>query len=71
MPTTPVTIPDVEILSKDSLGYRVRVAGRELFVGNLQLAPDHLPPPPGAFGALVIVRQAAWDLGLVPRPDED
>jgi hypothetical protein len=71
MPTTPVTIPDVEILSQDSLGYRVRVAGRELFVGNLQLAPDHLPPRPGACGVLVIVRESAWDLGLVSRPDRD
>jgi hypothetical protein len=71
MPTTPVTIPDVEVLADTGLGYRVRVGGREVFVGRLQLSPGRLPPPVGFCGSLVILRSAAWDLGLLPRPDGD
>jgi len=69
MPMTPVAIPDVEVLADTGLGYRVRVQGRELFVGRLQLPPGRLPPPVGSRGTLVVFRSAAWDLGLLPKPD--
>jgi hypothetical protein len=39
MPMTPVDIPDVEVLAETGLGYRVRVQGREIFIGRLQLFP--------------------------------
>jgi hypothetical protein len=68
---TPVTIPDVEVLADTGLGYRVRVDGREVFIGRLQLPPGRLPPPVGYRGSLVLLRQAAWDLGLLPNPDGD
>jgi hypothetical protein len=71
MPMTPVTIPDVEVLADTGLGYRVRVDGRELFIGRLQLPPGELPPLAGSRGPLVLLRSAAWDLGLVPTPDDD
>ena len=71
MPMTPVTIPDVEVLSDTGLGYRVRVDGRELFIGRLQLSPGGWPPPVGYRGRIVLLRQAAWDLGLLPNPNGD
>jgi hypothetical protein len=67
MPMTPVDIPDVEVLADTGLGYRVRVQGREIFIGRLQLVPGRLPPLVGYCGTLVILREAAWDLGLLPR----
>jgi hypothetical protein len=70
MPMTPVTIPNVEVLADTGLGYRVRVQGRELFIGRLQFIPGGLPPV-GSRGSVVIVRHAAWDLGLLPRPSSD
>ena len=69
MPMTPVTIPDVEMLADTGLGYRVRVDGRELFIGRLQLPPGRLPPPVGCRGTLVVFRSAAWDLGLIPKSE--
>jgi hypothetical protein len=63
---TPVTIPDVEVLADTGLGYQVRVDGRELFVGRLQLVPGRLAPPVGFRGSLVLLRSAACDLGLLP-----
>jgi hypothetical protein len=48
---------------------RVRIQGREVLIGRLQLAPGHPPPPPGVRGSLVLLRGAAWDLGLLPRPE--
>ena len=71
MPMTPVDIPDVEVLADTGLGYRVRVDGRELFIGRLQLFPGRLPPLVGSRGTLVILREAAWDLGLLPNPNGD
>jgi len=67
MPMTPVDIPDVEVLAHIGLGYWVRVQGREIFIGRLQLVPGRLPPLVGSRGTLVILREAAWDLGLLPR----
>ena len=71
MPMTPVTIPDVEVLADTGLGYRVRVDGRELFIGRLQLPPGTWPPAVGYRGSLVLLPSAAWDLGLLPNPDGD
>jgi len=71
MPMTPVDIPDVEVLADTGLGYRVRVQGRDVFIGRLQIFPGRLPPLVGSRGTLVILREAAWDLGLLPSPDGD
>jgi hypothetical protein len=65
MPTTPVTIDDVEVVSDTGLGYRVRIGKRELFIGRLQFMPGCVPPPVGCRGAIVILREAARDLGLI------
>jgi len=69
MPDQLITIPDVEVLRADDVGVRVRIRSREVLIGRLQLAPGHPPPPPGVRGSLVLLRGAAWDLGLLPRPE--
>jgi hypothetical protein len=71
MPTNPVIIDDAETLREESFGYRVRVQGRDLFIGRMQLPPGRLPPPVGLRGPIVLFREAAWDLGLVPRPQPE
>jgi len=67
----PIVIEDVETVREDSFGYRIRAHGRELFVGGLQLPPGRLPPPVGLRGHLVLFREVAWDLGLLPRSEPD
>src|SRR5262245_19392955 len=71
MPTNPVIIEDAETIREDSFGYRVRVQGRDLFIGRMQLPPGRLPPPVGLRGPIVLLREAAWDLGLMPRPQPE
>ena len=71
MPMTSVTFPDVEVLADTGLGYWVRLDGREIFIGRLQLPPGRLPPPVGYRGSLVLLRQAACDLGLLANADGD
>ena len=71
MPTNPIVIEDAETLREEAFGYRVRIHGRELFIGRLQLPPGRLPPPVGLRGHLVLFREVAWDLGLLPRSEPD
>ena len=71
MPTNPIVIEDAETVREDAFGYRVRVQGRDLFIGRMQLPPGRLPPPVGLRGHLVLLREAAWDLGLVQRPQPE
>jgi hypothetical protein len=71
MPTNPIVIEDAEPVREEASGFRVRVRDREVFIGRLQLPPGRLPPPVGLRGHLVLFREAAWALGLVPRPAPD
>ena len=71
MPTNPVIIEDAETIREEAFGYCVRVQGRDLFIGRMQLPPGRLPPPVGLRGPIVLFREAAWDLGLMPRPQPE
>jgi len=63
MPDTLITFDHVELLKRGAFGFRCRIAGREVFVGNLQ-------PQSGStlntFGDRLILRRAdAAQLGLI------
>jgi len=63
MPDTLVTFEHVEVLRREEMGFRCRVAGRLVWVGSLQWQPGttvHL------FGDRLVLRRAdAAELGLV------
>jgi hypothetical protein len=67
MPDTMISFDDVEIVDRDSLGFRCRVGKKIVYIGSLQPQPGTTIRLRGDRGRLVLRRQDAWDLGLLDR----
>ena len=63
MPNQLVTFDHVEFLTRDAFGFRCRVHGREVFIGNLQRREGTTVHAVG--DRLVLFREDAATLGLV------
>ena len=63
MPEQPVLFEHVELISRDALGFRCRVEGREVWIGNLQWREGTTVN--GVGDRLVLFRRDAAELGLI------
>ena len=63
MPDTLITFEHVAVLRRDEMGFRCRVAGRVVWVGNLQWQPGTTVHLHG--DRLVLWRTDAAELGLM------
>jgi hypothetical protein len=57
-----IVVEDVLVLSRSEFGWQCEIAGEQVFVSTLQIAPCFHMPPPGVRGPVKLIAATAIDL---------